>query len=248
MTTLPKHLSVSAVSLYARCPAQWKQRYVDRVATPSTPAQATGIAFHKALEALHRGEDADLAWIAAADSMIAMLEPQNESLTMPKEHGFKLLRLYRERGLDAVLGEPERKFVFSFPTPNIPVPIIGYIDLAVPTAREFRDFKTTSGSYWNAAKVALEPQVAVYGWAYQRLYHHRAERAVWCVFNTKTVTLETYETAPSVEMFRIFEQTAELAWKGIKAGNYEGCGTCTLCAPRSEKPVTGPTIAWGVDQ
>lgn len=244
MTFLPKHLSVSAVSLYTRCPAQWKQRYVDRVQTPSTPAQGTGIAFHKALEALHQGQDGDLAWIAAADNMSEYLATQDQALTMSKEHGFKLLRLYRERGLGAAFGEPERKFVLPLPTSKIPVPIIGYIDLTVPTDREFRDFKTTSGSYWTQAKVDLEPQVAVYGWAYQRLYSHRADRALWCVFNTQTVTLDVFETRPEPDLFRVFERQAELVWEGIKAANYEGCGECSLCAPRSEKPFVGPSIAW----
>lgn len=241
---LPRHLSVSAVALYARCPAQWKRRYVDRVVDPSTAAQGTGIAFHKALEALHRGRDGALAWLEAADTMSEALAESGQALTMSKEHGLKLLNLYRDRGLDAALGEPERMFRLEFPTPSIPVPVLGYIDLAVPSERQFRDFKTTSGAYWNAAKVALEPQVAVYGWAYQRLYQHRAERALWCVFSTNSVALDVYETEPSREMFRVFEQTAELVWEGISSGRYDGCGTCSLCAPRAEKDAVGPAFVW----
>lgn len=241
---LPRHISVSAVSLYAKCPAQWKRRYVDRITPPHTAAQATGIAFHKALEALHRGGDGALAWISAADGVAASLEATQQTLTMSKEHGLKLLNLYRDHGLAGTIGEPERMFKLVLPTPCIPVPVLGYIDLAVPNERHFRDFKTTGGSYWNADKVALEPQVAVYGWAYQRLYHHRAERALWCVFNTKTVQLDVYEVAPSVEMFRIFEQTAELVWRGISDGKYDGCGTCELCKPPVERPSNGPTFAW----
>lgn len=242
---LPRHISVSAVSLYARCPAQWKRRYVDRVVDPSTAAQGTGIAFHKALEALHRGEDGQMAWINQADAMAAVLEQSGQSLTMSKEHGLKLLARYRERGLADAMGEPERKFVFPIPLSKIPVPVLGYIDLTVPSERHFRDFKTTSGTYWNAAKVALEPQVAVYGWAYQKLYHHRADRALWCVFNTATVSLDVYEAVPSPEAFRLFVQTAELVWDGITQGRFDGCGTCSLCKPRVENPGTGPAFAWG---
>jgi hypothetical protein len=84
----------------------------------------------------------------------------------------------------------------------------------------------------------------VYGWAYQRLYHHRADRAVWCIFNTSTVTLETYETVPSADAFRVFEQTAEMVWKAISEGRYDGCGTCSLCNPRVVKDFKGPAIAW----
>jgi hypothetical protein len=243
---LPRHLSVSAVALYARCPAQWKRRYVDRITDPSTAAQGTGIAFHKALESLHRGEDGELAWLAAADNMEALLAQSGQSLTMSKEHGLKLLALYRSRGLDTARGEPERMFKLDVQMSELPVPLLGYIDLAIPSEREFRDFKTTGGTYWNAAKVALEPQVAVYGWAYQKLYHHRAERALWCVFNTATLTLDEYEAVPSPDAFRVFLQTAEMAWKGIKNARYEGCGKCSLCSPRSEKvDGSAPSFAWG---
>lgn len=245
MTFLPQHLSVSAVSLYARCPAQWKRRYVDRIIDPSTAAQGTGIAFHKALEALHRGQDGELAWISAADDMETTLAVTGQSLTMPKESGFKLLKLYREHGLDAALGEPERMFKLPIPLSDIPVPLLGFIDLAVPSERHFRDFKTTGGTYWNATKVALEPQVAVYGWAYQKLYHHRAERALWCVFNTNKITLDVYETVPSADAFRLFVQTAEMTWQGISEGKFDGCGTCDLCKPRAEAVIgSQPSFAW----
>ena len=56
MVFLPRHLSVSSVELYARCPAQWKRRYVDRVIDPPNRAMAWGTAFHKALEAVHASE------------------------------------------------------------------------------------------------------------------------------------------------------------------------------------------------
>lgn len=244
MTFRPKHLSVSSVALYAKCPAQYRQRYVERLVTPTTIPQGWGTAFHKALEALHRGEDGERAWITAFNDIDAELAASGQQLAPGKSVGLDLLDRYRSLGLDRAIGEPERMFKLPFPSPKIPVPLLGFIDLAVPGEREFRDFKTTSGTYWNAAKVALEPQVAVYGWAYQKLYHHRADRARWVIFNTQTVTIEPYETVPSPELFRVFEQQAELVWDGIVNERYEGCGTCSLCAPRVAKEAAGPTIKW----
>jgi len=242
---LPRHISVSSIALFTRCPAQWKRRYVDRIVPPASAAQATGIAFHKALEAQHRGQDGALAWIAAADGVSDALAATNQTLTMSKEHGIKLLNLYRDQGLSDAIGEPERMFKLELPTPRIPVPVLGYIDLAVPSERHFRDFKTTGGKFWNATKVALEPQVAVYGWAYQRLYRHRAERALWCIFSTNTVTLDVYEVAPSLDAFRVFEQTAEMVWKAILAEQFDGCGKCSeVCKPREEKAAEGPAFVW----
>lgn len=240
----PPHLSVSSVSLYTRCPLQWKQRYVDRVVQPSTAAQATGIAFHKALEALHRGGDAEKTWLSFSDSMTDTLAANGQALTMSKEHGLKLLSAYRKAGLHTAIGEPERKFMLPFPSRSIPVPLLGFIDLAVPTERHYRDFKTTSGRWWTQIKVDLEPQVHAYGWAYQKLYHHRAERALWCVFNTATVQLDVYETAPSPDGFRLFEQQAEATWRGIVDGQYDGCGECSTCKPRAETAQNGPSFSW----
>lgn len=243
----PQHLSASSVALYTRCPAQFRRRYVERIVTPTTPAQAWGKAFHAALEALHRGEDAELRWLSAWDEAEAYLDQTNQPpLSAGKEHGFRLLKAYRNLGLDGVKGEPEKRFRLPFPSDGIPVPLLGFIDLAVPSERQYRDFKTTGGSYWNATKVALEPQVQAYGWAYQKLYHHRAERALWIIFSTQKPTVDVYETTPSPDGFRLFQIQAEATWLGITAGNFAGCGTCPeLCKPpAAAKPFAGPAFDW----
>lgn len=239
-TFRPRHLSVSSVALYTRCPAQFRQRYVDKLVTPTTAPQATGKAFHAALEAEHRGQDSERAWIAAYNLAAAT----GLTLTMSKLHGLDLLNLYRERGLGGAKGEPERKFVLPFPSSRIPVPLLGYIDLSLPAEREYRDFKTTGGTFWNQIKVDLEPQKEAYGWAYQQINRHRAERALWCVFNTAALALDVYETVPSPDGFRLFELQAEAAWQGIVDGNYDGCGVCNVCKPPAERPTNGPTFDW----
>jgi hypothetical protein len=246
ITFRPAHLSVSSVALYTRCPAQWKVRYVDRLVVPTSPAQATGIAFHKALEAEHLGHDSERAWIAAANGIESALAASGQTMTMTKSDGLTLLNRYRERGLGGLRGHPERKFVLPFPSRTIPVPLLGYIDLSLPDEREYWDWKTTGGSYWTQAKVDLEPQKEVYGWAYQQLHRHRAERARWVVFNTKTLLIDVYPTMPSPDGFRLFELQAEAAWKGISEGNYTGCGACKeLCKPPVEQPAKpAPSFTW----
>lgn len=229
----PRHLSVSSVQLYLRCPAQYRARYVDGLVTPTTQPQAWGQAFHKALEALHRGEDAELAWIAAWNGCADNFRAAGQPFGPGKLHGLALLEAYRGQGLHGVKGEPEQKFILPFPSPKIPVPLLGYIDLVVPTERHFRDFKTSASHGWNETKVALEPQLHTYGWAYQKLYHHRAERALWVVFSTQRVAVDVYEAVPSPDGFRLFEQTAEAVWSGIVQQRFEGCGTCSLCRPKS---------------
>lgn len=242
---LPRHLSVSSVALYARCPAQWKQRYVDRLVVPTSPSQATGVAFHKALEAEHLGHDSERAWIVAANGVEAALASSGQSMTMSKSDGLELLNRYRERGLGGMRGHPERKFALPFPSRNIPVPLLGFIDLVLPDEREYWDWKTTGGTSWTQAKVDLEPQKEAYGWAYQQLHRHRAERARWIIFNTRTLTIDVYETVPSPDGFRLFERQAEAVWRGIVEQRYDGCGTCKeLCDPPTEKPANGPSFTW----
>ena len=244
-TFRPRHLSASSVALYTRCPAQYHRRYVERAPDPDSVPQAFGKAFHKALEMLHRGDDAELAWIAAWNAADAACASRGMALTPGKAHGLALLDLYRERGLDAVRGDPERKFELHLPTSNVPVPILGFIDLAVPEAREFRDFKTTGGSWWTQTKVDMEHQLHLYGWAYQRLYRHRPSVARWCVFNTLTPTLDVYEAYPSPDGLRLFELQAEAAWKGITSGRFDGCGEakCPVCAPPIAPRPAGPTLS-----
>lgn len=245
MTFRPRHLSVSSVALYTRCPALYRQRYVDKLVTPTTAPQATGTAFHKALEAEHRGEDSERAWIAAWNATEADLASSGQSLTMSKAHGLDLLNVYRERGLGGAKGEPERKFVLPFPSRSIPVPLLGYIDLSVPTERHYRDFKTSGMAWWTQTKVDLEPQVHVYGWAYQQLYHHRADYALWVVFSTQSLTVDEYPAHPSPDGFRLFEKQAEATWQGILDQKYDGCGECKdLCKPPVARAASGPSFAW----
>lgn len=242
----PRHLSVSSVQTYMRCPAQFKARYVDRLVTPTTGPQAWGKAFHTALEALHRGQDAELAWLSAWNSHALDIRATGQPFGPSKMHGLELIELYRSLGLDVVQGEPERKFSLPFPSDKIPVPLLGFIDLSVPSERHFRDFKTTSGNSWNETKVALEPQLHAYGWAYQRLYHHRPDRALWVIFSTKTPMIDVYEAMPSPDGFRLFQMQAEATWQGIVSGNYEGCGACFVCTPPREKPVSSTAFDWSL--
>lgn len=244
MAFRPKHLSVSSVALYARCPAQWRLRYVDRLVVPTSPSQATGIAFHKALEAEHLGHDSERTWIVAANGVEAALADSGQTMTMSKSDGLTLLDRYRERGLGGMRGHPERKFVLPFPSRNIPVPLLGFIDLVLPEDREYWDWKTTGGMSWTQTKVDLEPQKEAYGWAYQQLHRHRVERARWIIFNTRTLTVDVYETVPSPDGFRLFERQAEGVWQGIIEQRYDGCGNCEICSPPVEKPRKSPSFEW----
>ncbi len=240
----PAHLSVSSVSLYERCPAQWKLRYVDKVVTPSNAPMMFGKAFHAALEAEHKGENSERALIAAWNIAESELAANGQVMHPGKAHALALLDEYKARGLGGKMGHSECRFRFMLPTASVPVPILGFIDLTIPNERTFREFKTTSGSSWTDTKIAMEHQLHVYGWAYQRIYRHRPERAEYVIFSTVTPALEVIEAVPSPDGFRLFEQVAAMAWEGITAGTFDGCSVCELCKPPVEKPSKGPTFTW----
>ncbi len=242
-----KHLSVSSVQLYLTCHAAWKARYIDRLVMPSNPPMAFGKAFHAALEAEHRGENSERALIAAWNAGDADLTASGQTLRPGKAHALALLDEYKARGLGGKLGEPERKFMLRLLTPSVPVMVLGYIDLVVPERRRFREFKTTSAATWTYTKIALERQLAVYGRAYQELYHHRVDCAEYVIFRTDIVQVDVIEAVPSAHGFRLFELEAEAMWQGVTAGNFEGCGrqNCAVCRLHVDRVPAGPDVTWG---
>lgn len=222
---LPRHLSVSAVQLYARCPLAWRRRYVEKVSEPGSPPMSFGLAFAKAMEAQHRGED--------AGTVFARSHAATGNAHPGAEHGLRLLELYRERfSLD---GTPEQKFSLYLPDRRqVPVPILGFMDLE--REDEVVEFKT-SRNPWTQARADAEYQSAVYGWAFQQRHRRRPESVRYLVFSTRTVDVQEILTHPTGSDLRLFELAAIVTWRGIKSGVFEACGRCDVCHPR-ESAVT----------
>lgn len=245
MAYRPRALSVSAVQLYVRCPAQYRQRYVDGLVRPSSVPMLFGTVFHAALEAEHKGESSERALVASWNSTNAALAASGQELHPGKAHALALLDEYKRLGLGGKMGVTERKFMRRLPLSSVPVPIVGYVDLTIPERRRFREFKTTSTTSWTAEKIGMEFQLHVYGWDYQQTYRHRPDCAEYVIFGTKQPTVTVIEAAPSPDGLRLFEQAAGLVWQGIVEQRYDGCGECPeLCKPPVEKPSNGPTIEW----
>lgn len=219
----PRHLSVSSVELYARCPAAWRRRYVHGVLDPPTAPLLFGRVFHQALEALHKGEDAEVAFLRA---YCADVQPLGLRGVPPLQHGLALLEAYRQRGVE--VGEPEVKFQLPFPDASAGLPpLLGYIDLMAETS--LWEFKTSSAS-WDQGRVDTSAQSAVYHWAFTRLRGRRPEAVRFLVFSTRTVSLQEFVTYPSGEEMRLFEVRAAAVWRGILAGQFPPqCKECEAC-------------------
>lgn len=218
---LPKHLSVSSVQAYARCPLAWKRQYIDKVKAAPTPPMSFGLAFARAMEAHHQGRD--------ADTVFAREHAKTQNARPGAEHGLRLLDLYRERfNFD---GTPEQKFSLYLPERRqVPVPILGFIDLERDD--EVVEFKTSKAP-WTQAKADAEYQSAVYGWAFHQRRRRRPECVRYLVFSTTTVDVQEILTHPTGTDLRLFELAAIVTWKGIANGLFEGCGKCEVCRPRT---------------
>jgi hypothetical protein len=213
-----------------RCPADWYRHYVERRPTPDTPPLAFGRAFARALEALHRGADAELAWVQAYQQWVQPLRAQGQRAPS-LQHGLALLALYRRHGVAP--GEPEVRFELFLPDrTRVPVPIVGYLDLAGPA--EVVEFKTAA-TRWDQARVDRSWQAAVYRWAFQQTRGYRPTHVRFVVFSTRQVALEEFVTYPSGGDLRLFEQQAAAVWRGLVAGAFpRRCGQCAACRGAEE--------------
>jgi RecB family exonuclease len=229
----PGHLSVSSVLTYARCPLAWRRRYVERQAEPSSPAMSFGKAFALALEAYHRGGD--------AETVFARAHAEAGNAAPGAEHGLRLLDLYRSR-FD-LAGEPERRFSLYLPARDrVPVPIVGFIDLECES--EVVEFKT-SRNRWTQARADEAYQAAVYAWAFQQRHGRRPDHVRYLVFSTRAVEVQEIVTHPGGDDLRLFELAAIAAWRGIVSRQFAGCGRCDVCKqsrPDTRRP--GEVFSW----
>lgn len=239
----PAHLSVSAVDCYATCPANYRRRYVQRMSDPPTAAMAFGHAMAVALEALHRGQDGEQAWLTAYGREVQLLIRQGQH-TASLRHGLELLALYQARGVGQ--GTPEWRFQEYLPDrERVPVPLLGYLDLATDT--EVWEFKCSKGG-WDQDRVDHSLQAHVYRWAFLRARGRAPECVRFLVFSTVRVQLDEYVTYPSGGDLALFEQQAAVVWKGIVRGEFPPrCGRCTACALASGQPPKGAGAPWELE-
>lgn len=219
----PPHLSVSSVELYARCPAQWKARYVDKLPSAQSPEMAFGAVIGKALEALHSGHDAEL--VLAQTHAQSAVRPVRDV-----DYALRLLNLYRELGLCDVVGVPEQRFLLHLPDrTRVPVPILGYLDLELED--RVREIKT-SRAKWTEMRAQAAHQTHVYGWAFQQRKHRRPVCVEYVIFNTMRPDILTLNVEPNADGLRLFELAAAATWSGIVAGRFAcTCKTGTGRAP-----------------
>jgi hypothetical protein len=237
---LPKRLSVTAVEAYIRCPAAYERRYVHGVIDPPSPPMSFGRCMATALEALHRGQDGEVAWLRA----YAAAQAAGEMAGAPSiQHGLALLAAYQAHGV--VQGEPEWRWELHLPNQDqVPVPLLGFLDVATDT--EVVEFKT-SAAIWDQGRVDGSAQAAVYHWAYTRLMGHKPQQVRFIVLHTRRVELREFVTYPSGEGLRLFELQAAAVWRGVRDGKFPAtCRKpyCAACVEAGVVPAKTPRAGW----
>lgn len=234
MTYRPRFLSHSSMELYVRCPAAWQRRYVYGVIDPPTPAMAFGRCFATALEALHRGQSGNAAWMDTyhAARQVGELPPGSPSM----EHGLELLALYQARGV--LVGEPEKRWEFRLPNQDaVPVPLMGYMDVCGPD--EVAEFKT-SAALWDQGRVDGSMQGQLYAWAFHRLTGRKPRCVRFLVFSTSRVAMQEFEAYPASGETLLLELRAAGVWQGIRDEKFDPQCKQRYCAACVEAGLVTP--------
>lgn len=225
----PKHLSVSAVQLFERCPAAYKHKYIDGTEDSPSAPMLFGRAMAKSLEVAHNGGDA-LGTFAVEYSKAAEISQKfgNPMFIYP-DLGFDVLQLYLARKL---VGEPEHQFKIWLPNRDeVPVPIVGYMDLKTPT--EIVEFKTSAGG-WSYERAEASHQNHVYGYAFREEEGRWPDCVRFIILGTRVMVMDEYIVHPTETGLSVFCDLAAQCYKAVETGVFEfKCGKCDLC--RKEK-------------
>lgn len=160
----PAYLSPSRLSCYAWCPAEFHKRYVLKQDDPPTVERMFGTSVHKGLEALFKGEDAELAFLRDWRQSKRTLQAAEQVFGSGLDaRGLELVEMVSNLGLQGV---PEQHILIAAPDFNIP--FIGYVDLW--SEGHIYDFKTT-GWGWSQDKADAQIfQPAIYSQAHADAY------------------------------------------------------------------------------
>lgn len=229
--TAPSYLSASRLSAYSQCPALYRERYI--VGSPMTPNVPVwfGNAVHSAIEAHFKGEDGETAflrsWKNKKQGLGVAEVPVPAYLT---RRGLDLLEAVQRMGL---AGTPEINV--SLRVAELPVPIVGFVDLYDAATNTVFDWKTSMRPWGPRTVEAQRYQPAIYvqaiaekllgdvGPATDTMEDHPLPRFVFVNLPwdgpVKTFEVEITGTL----MGRVFEEARQM-YEGMKAGVF-GC-TC----------------------
>ena len=241
---LPVHTSASQLGCYARCPRQYKYRYIEqREPERAAVALAVGTAVHAAVqyhfEQRARGKSptpSDALRVLRAELGALLSDPKlNWTKTTPAEaraEAERLLQVFLRELADLPVAHCEAPFEIALHDPitgePLPRPLLGYLD-HVLTDGTVIELKTTARRY-SDTDIAANLQFAAYRVVARR--QRRPDVRLVALLKTKTPTaqLVSMGVASHAEERWFLEAVRDIE-RGIHAGVFPpspgmACSTC----------------------
>ncbi len=238
---MEKHISVSQIKMFLRCPLQYKFRYIDGLKVPPTSSLTLGKSIHSALEGNYRQKiesKQDLPMDQVTDIFADSWDSQVGETTFSedekpgdtKDDGVKLVSTYHEKispTIQPKLVEHEFNLNFS----NVSYTLKGILDV-VDHMGTIIDHKTTKRSM-STEDVESNIQLTCYALAYRSLYGGIENGLRFDVMvRTKVPKLQQIPTTRTEEDIRRFLKVLAFVSKAIQSGLFYPCEdrmTCNWC-------------------
>jgi len=242
-----EHLSASAILSYCDCSLAYKFGRIDRLPMEfKSDALEFGTCIHRVLEQFYSakmiGEKILLKDIHQIfETTWKDIAQERDDIRYADGNDFKALLMYGKDLLTTWYNKlPDDQFTilaieeaFSFNLPDIPIPIIGSIDLAEMDSAGtliITDFKT-SGRAYSKDEVSQNQQLTVYQIAAKRNGYDDREILLRfdTLIKTKTPKFEQYWTTRSeLDERRLIKKAAQV-WDGITKGVFVANDTSWKC-------------------
>ena len=242
------HLSASAINDYIECGLLFKFSRIDKAKRDFTPdAMVFGTVIHRVLEQFYLarmdGEFMELETIHQIFENCLTIALQNASdikYSKGKNHdiyrsqGKALLSAWHEGFVEDAFQVLATEAPFSFNLLDLPVPIIGALDLVEEDETGtviITDFKTSAKAY-SAQQIDQNQQMTVYHMAARK--NGFADREILlrldCLIKTKTPKFEQYYTTrDQTDETRLTAKILKV-WDGIQKGVFVPNDTSWKCA------------------
>jgi RecB family exonuclease len=207
-----KHLSITQIKMFLRCPLQYFFRYKQGIKLPPNSSMTMGRCVHKAIEDLYKKkiEKKEMTEEETKERFSSHWAEESKETEFKrdetsgelKDEGIKLISKYLEDIAPTVKPkELEKRFELEFE--NVPYTLVGIIDL-IEVDGTIVDHKCSKRSP-NQGEIDRDIQLSAYQIAYRSLYGQdpKGLRYDYVVRNKtpKTVQCQTMRSQASLERF-----------------------------------------------
>lgn len=241
----PKHLSVSQVNMYLRCPLQYMFRYIEGLKLPPKSAMTLSKSIHFGIEGNYRQKvesHKDLSLDDVLDTFSTDFEARKHETLWDKEEkppkvkdeGIGCLSVYHQQVAPKV--QPafvEQKFVVDFE--NFDMPLLGYIDL-IDEPGDIIDHKTTSRAPSMIEKdIQSSLQLTAYSLGYRSKFQ-KVEKGIRAdvMFRPgkkKGAQVLPFPTTRNQQQIDRFLKTMAYVAEAIERGLFYPCQPSWACSP-----------------